>query len=60
MTQSQISSMQDQDLKNSADPERKSTSTEYRRPWITPCFKPLDLGTARASGCHSSIDFGSC
>jgi hypothetical protein len=56
MTQSQLSSMQD--LENSADPEREIT--ESRRPWITPCFKPLDLTTARASGCRSANDGGSC
>ena len=36
MTQSQLSSMQDHDLKNSADLERQST--ENRRPWITSSF----------------------
>jgi len=56
MTQSQVSSMHD--LKNSADPEQKST--ESRRPWITPSFKSLDLSTARASGCRSANDGGSC
>jgi hypothetical protein len=56
MTQSKLSSMQD--LKNSADPERKNA--ESRRPWITPSFKPLDLTTARASGCASANDGGSC
>jgi hypothetical protein len=56
MTESQLSSTQD--LKNSADPERKST--QYQRPWITPSFKPLDLSTARASGCRSANDGGSC
>jgi hypothetical protein len=56
MTQSQLSSMQD--LENSTDPEREIT--ESRRPWITPCFKPLDLTTARASGCRSANDGGSC
>ena len=58
MTQPQLSSMQDQDLKNSADPEGKNTSAEYRRPWITPRFKPLDLRIARASGCGTG-DSGS-
>jgi hypothetical protein len=56
MTQSQLSSMQDQ--KNSANAEQKRA--ESRRPWITPCFKPLDLSTARASGCRSANDGGSC
>ena len=56
MTQSQLSSMQD--LENSADPEREIT--ESRRPWITPCFKLLDLGTARHSCGPSPNDGGSC
>lgn len=56
MTESQRSPIEV--LKHAADAERMSTGN--RRPWITPSFKPLDLTTARASGCRSANDGGSC
>jgi hypothetical protein len=56
MAQPPLSSLQN--LRNSMEPESKPNG--YRRPWITPSFKPLDLTTARASGCRSANDGGSC
>jgi hypothetical protein len=55
MTHSQLLSMQE--LKESSDRDGKS---QYLRTWITPGFKPLDLGTARHSCGPSPNDGGSC
>jgi hypothetical protein len=52
---SRTSSLNSPDLENRATDAKRS-----RRPWIEPGFQALDLTTARASGCASAQDGGSC